>query len=1080
MSLFLPSQLSPNFEEVTIDEPLFFQFQVNTNGSQVRSYKLEILNDKNDAEDPDDNILATFYGVFDTPLYNKEIGYIIITKDQLNSKGLILSSHKDYRWRIRLYEDNVFIHEEQITNYSGMSINGADYYIEDSNMNTIRLIFNYNKPEVISHLIQKNGTDEQELIYVDNRDYVDINIDRNDTIFMYSEYNEDLGQEIFYSGNFSMQYYRVDTIEHQYGSTYVGEGNLVGSTKNIIWLTNYDQNIKEDLYVQTYCASNDPTNDFRPFKNDNQTGRILGLVENNDNDDYIDKIKIDPSEILPVYKKKFSDGNMYFCISTDGVGANCVIEDYYLKLITGLTYEDGATYINIDSQQAYSPQSINDAKTYSLIYVQRQKIYSVDKGIGQQQLVKVTLDEPLDYNISHNTKVEVGLQSDNFDYDRVYIQPIEEFDNKTSGAGISYINIAYTEEDLIQTHNSGVLTNWTKSDLEEHPNCRKIINYVGTTGEVTLFSNLDFMPDRFYMYQIFDIVDGTVSATSDGTYQYIGGVYKNSDGIYDNRYFLGGGILYNYAAEAYPYILPTQQSPEFKIGSDQILSIYSNHKQSYRHEIDDDIWNFYSVFIQPNSGIYEDFYKPCKLDLYNNTVQQSVYITNSLCDLEEYDKFLSIDILDDSQWLVTLVIKNEEIDDKLLFSQSKYKIYTNFVNSIPEGYFYVRPKKELSFEFYNIYDDTSEITTSLVNDKLAIPAKDILIKCDIHDDGSLGNMVPIKLYKYIVSANKNGQNYVVYESDNIYDGKMEYTLRGLETCLNKDNEFANNIFYTVQIIVQDDYNKEYSYSKSFYANYQPNVDYDNMSVTVDPNLQCIHIDFSPIKDFIGEVKVEHNELATIATSDGAWINNSDGLTFQYLDNNEVDQISIPNEFVIYFRMKISESLFEKECGIYNIFEIETDNKKKYKIDFDTRPYYYENKTFYNNENYLSFYCYEDDEVKQTITISNIYGDDHDFTLPSGFKYFISEDTIDNNAIYLISDNANIVEEYGGERTKYIGTVYNGYMFGDDDKLPDFIYSNDKQESYFNEKNKEQLTMLFFKIDSSVQNNKFQISTTIIQ
>jgi hypothetical protein len=107
-------------------------------------------------------------------------------------------------------------------------------------------------------------------------------------------------------------------------------------------------------------------------------------------------------------------------------------------------------------------------------------------------------------------------------------------------------------------------------------------------------------------------------------------------------------------------------------------------------------------------------------------------------------------------------------------------------------------------------------------------------------------------------------------------------------------------------------------------------------------------------------------------------------------------------------MKISESLFEKECGIYNIFEIETDEKKTYKINFDTRPYYYKDNTFYNNENYLSFYCYEDNEVIQTIAISDIYGTDRNFTIPSGFKYFISEDEIDENAIYLISDK-NIVE-----------------------------------------------------------------------
>jgi hypothetical protein len=53
------------------------------------------------------------------------------------------------------------------------------------------------------------------------------------------------------------------------------------------------------------------------------------------------------------------------------------------------------------------------------------------------------------------------------------------------------------------------------------------------------------------------------------------------------------------------------------------------------------------------------------------------------------------------------------------------------------------------------------------------------------------------------------------------------------------------------------------------------------------------------------------------------------------------------------------------------------------------------------------------------------------------------------------------------------------VVGDNDTLPDYIYSNDKQESYFNEKNKVKINMLFFKIDNSVQNNKFQISTTII-
>jgi hypothetical protein len=94
MSLFLPSNLSPNFEEVVSNvhdsssrtsASIDFRFQVNSNGSSVRSYKLEILNGRNDADVPEDNILATFYGVFEQPLYNKDIYTITLTDNQINS-----------------------------------------------------------------------------------------------------------------------------------------------------------------------------------------------------------------------------------------------------------------------------------------------------------------------------------------------------------------------------------------------------------------------------------------------------------------------------------------------------------------------------------------------------------------------------------------------------------------------------------------------------------------------------------------------------------------------------------------------------------------------------------------------------------------------------------------------------------------------------------------------------------------------------------------------------------------------------------------------------------------------------------
>jgi hypothetical protein len=79
-----------------------------------------------------------------------------------------------------------------------------------------------------------------------------------------------------------------------------------------------------------------------------------------------------------------------------------------------------------------------------LVYIQREQIYSIDKSVGKHQLTKVTLDEPFYYNTFHNTKIESGLVSDDFDYSRIYIDPVKEFDSKLIPS--AYINIAYTED----------------------------------------------------------------------------------------------------------------------------------------------------------------------------------------------------------------------------------------------------------------------------------------------------------------------------------------------------------------------------------------------------------------------------------------------------------------------------------------------------------------------------------------------------------------------------------------------------------------------------------------------------------
>ena len=85
-------------------------------------------------------------------------------------------------------------------------------------------------------------------------------------------------------------------------------------------------------------------------------------------------------------------------------------------------------------------------------------------------------------------------------------------------------------------------------------------------------------------------------------------------------------------------------------------------------------------------------------------------------------------------------ISNSEINKLIEKPQTKYKIYTNFVNSIPEGYFYYRSNKILEFEYYDFYtyDNLKDLTINDTgynnhNGEIIIPSRDIIVKCNIYD-----------------------------------------------------------------------------------------------------------------------------------------------------------------------------------------------------------------------------------------------------------------------------------------------------------------------------------------------------------
>ena len=638
MSLFLPSQLSPNFEEVIEGNNLEFRFLVNTKGSDVTSYKLEILNENNDAQTPEDNILYTQRGVFETPLHDQDEGLIAVGYDNIKN---ILKAGNNYRWRVRLYDT-------QVLNNGGVPVTSA----------------------------------------------------------------EDVQSECL---------------------TYMGTGNLVGTTKNTIWLSKVNPDIQEESFAGVYLQSNDSSNDFNPFIGQNQFRSVsantdLHIMED-DNYCWVPAAAGSIGEIIvPNYQDRLFDGNMYLqIINTPSIPTNvnlCIPR----KILTSFVQfdESGERHLYFGIDKSFSLKTYFDGilnynytYTYKLVYIERQQVYSVTQSIGVESLTKVEVDKPFTYNILHGNLMDFGLVNNKFYANKLYIHPVDEFDSKDIGN--VYLIYAHNLDGLLETHyvdpdNTTYYTFDLYSQNElERKGAKKIINYVADTGEITLFSNLDIIPDLFAIYQIFTIDKTQSDYATNPQYKLLTGaiVYyigEEGDLPYGRHkvltsqismygatfksppYYLGGSALKEIGDNQYIYNVEFTNVSHIIDGTylsgNTSLPVYSNHFQNVGTWPDEN--NSYKMltyrfFISPNQAAKEDFYAPCVLNLQKTIEQKELnvfgYATNSFFE-DTYDKYVSIDTLDDSQYLITYNQYNPILDtgsvkvNKIIAYQQN--TYTNF------------------------------------------------------------------------------------------------------------------------------------------------------------------------------------------------------------------------------------------------------------------------------------------------------------------------------------------------------------------------------------------------------------------
>ena len=1279
MSLFKPSNLTPNFESVVYNQPLTLTFQVNSNGSKVTAYRVQILTDFNDKDDPDKNIIGTIYGTFNTPLYNKDIGEILLTQETLKYNGIFLEPNKDYRWRLRLYgedkRENNYISENLTMGFgTANTIKGIDiakpFVINKNNLFDIKenltlssssITYSINNTAII---FKSNNTSNAHFYYsisvragetytvsvdsidwdsssygiflsstktADSHDYGQIDktistqtfvattntlwihgyisyvagdftftfdklkVERgskrtdytsyciNDEI--YSDTWEDYGliisqddisgimNNLIYSLPASQDYDIVDSIEefsekirkyttkfsiilfseiqdktqqelneflknkihpkmylyqiniaknindkytiyfsnsnpvfsfNYYKSnyqkiynedlTYIGSGNLVGSTKQTMWSTKFNEAMKINSYARIMWRPSQHSY-FQPFKFNTQTITYTASGNN--------AVTISANDIKKEYIEKITDGNFYILLSPTKTpfetkdfdleisdkgswifNSNKLKEMRRIENIQYVNY--GNEYLLTISNNETIP-NVNGAGAYkylTIIYIQQEKIIQVDKNIGKNNLTKISFEESFNYNPNPKGEIytkqylHLGYVNNDFDYDRFYIDPVEEFDNST---GFSYIILqksttpitgdgsATDGSYITQTRLDKLLSSTDQTQVGY-----KIINYVGKTGEVTIYNKAKNLPTIQTFYYIYKRNNSDNTKYDKITSGWLGGKQENSCDIVVNSF----------------------------------LQVIGNEAYS----------NFENIFIQPNIGIKQDDYMPMKLSVYNEKYTKDIYLTNyynfwnttttpfSITNVKSNTEV--IDTLDDTMYLITAKeITNKDstmmLDNNPIFTlyepQTQYKIYTNFVDSIPEGFFYSRYDKTIKFEIYDLNTRDSEIEQKVyiskngkiyLNDEEVnnVPFRDLYIKTicqDSYKDNNgnlveLGiNNVSLKEYHYEVMTEDGA---VIYSTKETYDGKFHCEFRGCN----------DNSIYYIKVYIEDNFGKLYTYQTKVPISYKLLTDNTNITITPLCEQQAIKVDFAPIKRIETSGKLVYQEPYIVANSDGNYP------TFYEFDEGK-NSINIPNNFSYAMQFELNSSMLDRNEEL-QLLVIETDNHAGYILCIDTRPYLIIDGVYSLNENYMKFRIEGRNTASGVNKIISDYTGYSDFVKPTQFAYAVSTSSeVNSEYVYILPESIDKVAD--GYRKAFFNTVPKSCLDLDTDgvtlksntlKLYNentaisgdevYVVSNTDQYTTLNKQEIEKMSILTFKLtvndtNGTIDNNDVTCSIT---
>ena len=422
-------------------------------------------------------------------------------------------------------------------------------------------------------------------------------------------------------------------------------------------------------------------------------------------------------------------------------------------------------------------------------YIQRQKIDWVEKNLGKEKkITKIECEENFDYNFIDGTPFQIYLCSDQHTPNSIYVDPNDIIE--PSNYIVIYESKAEYDAAKNDTNNANDPSKGTIRN-----SARKIYGYSSDTGEIRVQEAFNPVPVNGNYYRIFeyDMVNKTYTEKTGAVEQVIGG----------------------------------------KAIEDTYFKVYSN-KWSGNGNINN------RLFIQPNINIKTDKTNPNEIVFDDGT---RLDINQKL----DGDEDITFDKLDNTQWLLrgdTISLANGNLLTNPI-PKTNYFVYTDFMDSTPYNILYARKTPNLDITYTNLNNPTNTLE-SLVDSNGNVGYRDILFRASwVYEDNSIP-LQDVKYYEYklydedgeLIDKSEELYSTELFGSVGNYKTILSWSFKGLETG-------TSSIYprrYTIELIVVDEYGKEFYTTKDFGVYYSIETDFIPLTVTIDCDERAINVE----------------------------------------------------------------------------------------------------------------------------------------------------------------------------------------------------------------------------------------------